>query len=182
MLASMVIIALALVGSEISEPAYVLYYPGIAFGWLAEELNPPVEGTLTDEAGVIATGPNVSGVEYHLHYWQEDLVPNTRKDEWLEERFRSIISPDLLPQILQGTTEWMEGSMASPFRENGSLGLVLVLNFNIILDNGTTTGIGKACAIFCNDYSILFYGIAPISSDADVRSDMLKMISLMYRI
>ncbi len=182
MLASMIIIAVALVSSNTTEPAYVLDYPGIAFGWLSEELNPPVEGTLTDEAGVIASGPNTSGVEYHLYYWQEDLVSNTRKDEWLEERFRSIISPDLLPQILQGTTEWTEGSMASPFREGGSLGLVLVLNFNIIRDDGTITGVGKACAIFCNDYSMLFYGIAPMSSDVDVRSDLIEMISLMYQV
>lgn len=178
----MIIITVALVGSNTTEPAYVLDYPGIAFGWISEELNPPVEGTLTDEAGVIASGPNASGVEYHLYYWQEDLVPNTRKDEWLEERFRSIISPDLLPQILQGTPEWTEGSLASPFRESGSLGLVLVMNFNIILDDGTITGIGKACAIFCNGYSILFYGIAPMSSDADIRSDLVEMISLMYRL
>ena len=182
MLASMIIIMVSLASSNTTEPVYVLDYPGIAFGWLSEELNPPVEGTLTDEAGVIVSGPNASGVEYHLYYWQEDLVSHTRKDEWLEERFRSIISPDLLPHILQGTTEWTEGSMASPFRESGSLGLVLVMNFNIITDDGTITGKGKACAIFCNGYSILFYGIAPMPSDADVRSDLAEMISLMYRV
>ena len=182
MLASTVIIAIVLVGSNTMEPAYVLDYTGIAFGWLSEELNPPVEGTLTDEAGVIVSGPNASGVEYHLYYWQEDLVSHTRKDEWLEERFRSIISPDLLPQILQGEPEWTEGSLSSPFRESGSLGLVPVMNFNIITDDGTMIGKGKTCAIFCNGYSILFYGIAPMSSDADVRSDLARMISLMYRL
>ncbi len=182
MLTSTVIIAIALMGSNETEPVYVLDYPGIAFGWLSMELNPPVEGTLTEEAGVIASGPNSSGVEYHLHYWQEDLVPNTRKDEWLEERFRSIISPDLLPRILMGTPEWTEGSQASPFRESSSLGLVPVMNFNIIIDDGTITGMGKAGAIFCNGYSILFYGIAPMSSDADIRSDLVNMISLMYRV
>lgn len=182
MLSTMIIIAVALVSSNTTEPAYVLDYPGIAFGWLSEELNPPVEGVLTDEAGVIASGPNATGVEYHLYYWQEDLAPHTRKDEWLEERFRSIISPDLLPQILQGTAEWTEGSMASPFRDSGSLGLVPLMNFNIIVSDGTITGMGKVCAIFCNGYSILFYGIAPMSSDADVKTDLVRMISLMYRV
>lgn len=181
MLISTVIIAIALVGSSETEPVYVLDYPGIAFGWLSEEFDLPVEGTLTAEAGVIASGPNASGVDYHLYYWLEDLTPNTRKDDWLEERFRSIISPDLLPQILQGTIEWTEGSLASPFRDSGSLGLVPVMNFNIIEDDGTLTGKGKACAIFCNGYSILFYGIAPMSSDVDIRSDLARMISLMYR-
>lgn len=182
MLASIIIILIALAGSDTTEPAYVLDYPGIAFGWLSEELNPPVEGTLTVEAGVIISGPNASGVEYHLYYWQEDLVSPMRKDQWLEERFRSIISPDILPYILQGTTEWTEGSLASPFRESGSLGLVPEMNFNIIVDDGTITGKGKACAIFCNGYSILFYGIEPMSSDTDVRSDLARMISLMYRV
>ncbi len=181
MLVSTVIIAIALVGSNETEPVYVLDHPGIAFGWLSEELNPPVEGTLTDEAGVIASGPNASGVDYHLYYWQEDLAPNTRKDEWLVERFRSIISPDLLPQILQGSPEWTEGSLASPFRDSGSLGLVPVMNFNIITDDGTLMGMGKTCAIFCNGYSILFYGIAPMSSDTDIRADLDRMISLMYQ-
>ena len=182
MLTSTVIIVIALMGSNETEPAYVLDYPGIAFGWLSEEFNPPVEGTLTVEAGVIASGPNNSGLEYHLYYWQENLVPNTRKDEWLEERFRSIISPDLLPHLLQGTPEWIEGSLASPFRESGSLGLVPVMNFNIVTDEGDIVGKGKSCAIFCNGYSMLFYGIAPMSSDAEIRSDLERMISLMYRI
>lgn len=182
MLISTVIIAIALVGSSETEPVYVLDYPGIAFGWLSEEFDPPVEGTLTAEAGVITSGPNASGVDYRLYYWQEDLAPNTRKDDWLEERFRSIISPDLLPQILQGTTEWTEGSLLSPYRESGSVGLVPDVNFNIIQEDGTLVGKGKACAIFCDGYSILFYGIAPMSADADIRQDLARMISLMYQV
>ncbi|MCK4506576.1 MAG: hypothetical protein KAW14_13260, partial [Candidatus Aegiribacteria sp.] len=87
-----------------------------------------------------------------------------------------------LPHILQGTTEWTEGSLASPFREGGSIGLVPVMNFNIITDDGIMMGKGKTCAIFCEGYSILFYGIVPVSSDTDVRADLVEMISLMYRV
>lgn len=179
---SILAILVALTGSELEEPVYILEYPGLAFGWIVDEFFPPVEGNLTLENGVIVSEPNLSGVEYHLHYWQEDLAENTRKGDWLEERFKSIISPDLAPRLLMGTPIFTEGSMASPHRLEHSVGLVPVMNFNIVTEEGVVIGEGKASAIFRNGYSILFYSIAPITVDIDVRADLDEMVSMMYMV
>jgi len=182
MLTTLTIVALSLTGSEQAEPMYVLEYPGIAFGWLSDEINPPVEGILTDEVGVIASSPNSTGTEYQIHYWKEDLEPNSRKDEWLAERFRNIISPDLLSSLLISDPEWIEGSTASSFWETSSIGLVPVLNFNIINDSGNILGSGRACAVFTEDYSILFYTIFPGAVSTDVKTDFDNIISHLYLI
>ncbi len=180
MLTALAVAALAIIGSEQAEPLYILEYPGIAFDWLPEVLNPPVEGTLTEEAGVVVSGPNSSGIEYRLYYWKEDLETNTRKDEWLNSRFRNIISPDILPSLVIGNIEWIEGSIASPHREGSSLGLIPSLNFNMIGSSGEMLGKGKACAIFTEDYSILLYSLTPGGGSTDIASDFDGMISLMY--
>ncbi len=182
MLTTLMIVALSLTGSEQAEPVYVLEYPGVAFGWLPDEFITPVEGTLTDEAGVIASGPNATGTEYQLHYWKEDIESNTRKDEWLTTRFRNIISPDILPSLLIGTPEWMEGSTTSPFWETRSIGLVPVLNFNMINNSGEILIKGVACAIFSEDYSMLFYMITPGTGSTDVRTGFEYIISQMYMV
>ncbi|NOQ21185.1 MAG: hypothetical protein GQ565_00870 [Candidatus Aegiribacteria sp.] len=180
MLTTLIIVALSLTGSQQAEPVYVLEYPGIAFGWLPDEMNPPVEGTLTEEAGVITSSPNTTGTEYQLHYWKEDLEPNTRKDEWLTRRFRNIISPDIFPSLLIGDPEWIEGSTSSPSWETRSIGLVPVMNFNMINDRGDILSKGVACAIFTEDHSILFYIITPTTASTDVRTGFDYIISQMY--
>ncbi|MCK4807590.1 MAG: hypothetical protein KAT09_08075 [Candidatus Aegiribacteria sp.] len=180
MLTMLIIVVLSLSGSEQAEPEYVLEYPGIAFGLLPDEMNPPVEGTLTDEAGVITSGPNSTGTEYQLHYWKEDLESNTRKDEWLATRFRNIISPDIIPSLIISDPEWIEGSTTSPFREARSVGLVPVLNFNMINDRGVILSKGVACAIFTEDHSILFYIITPATASTDVRTGFDNIISQIY--
>lgn len=180
MLTALIIVSLSLTSFEQAEPMYVLEYPGIAFGWLPDEMNPPVEGTLTDEAGVITSGPNLTGAEYQLHYWKEELEPNTRKDEWLAARFRNIISPDIFPSLIISDPEWMEGSTSSPFWETSSIGLVPILNFNRITDRGEVISKGVACAIYSEDHSILFYFITPATASTDVRTGFDYIISHMY--
>ncbi|MCK5117303.1 MAG: hypothetical protein KAR44_11940 [Candidatus Aegiribacteria sp.] len=179
MLITLIIVTLSLIGSEQAEPAYVLEYPGIAFGLLPDEMNPPVEGTLTDEAGVITSGPNETGTECQLHYWKEDIESNTRKDEWLSTRFSNIISPDIFPSLVISSPEWIEGSTSSPFWETRSIGLVPVLKFNRINSSGDIISRGMACAIFTEDHSILFYIIAPGSS-SNVEAGFENIISQMY--
>ena len=180
MLTTLVIVALSLTGSEQAEQVYVLEYPGIVFGWLPDEMNPPVEGTLTDEAGVITSSPNVTGTEYQLYYWKEDLEPNTRKDEWLSTRFRNIISPDILPSLVISDPEWIEGSTSSSYWETRSIGLVPVLQFNAINNRGDIISKGLACAIFTEDHSILFYIITPATATTDVGTGFEYVISQMY--
>lgn len=174
------VVALSLTGSEQEEPVYILEYPGIAFGWLPDEMNPPVEGTMTDEAGVITGGPNSTGTDYQLHYWKEEIEPNTRKDEWLATRFRNIISPDILSSLIISDPEWIEGSTSSPFWEARSIGLVPVLNFNMINARGTVLSKGAACAIFTENHSILFYTIQPAAASTDIRTEFDHMISQIY--
>lgn len=180
MLTTLIIVALSITGSEQAEPVYVLEFPGIVFGWLPDEMNPPVEGTLTDEAGVITSSPNATGTEYQLHYWKESLESNTRKDEWLSTRFQNIISPDIYPSLLISAPEWIEGSTSSSFWETRSIGLVPILDFNSITDSGDIIGKGVACAIFTEDHSILFYTITPTTASTDVRTGFEHIISQMY--
>ncbi len=180
MLTTLVIVALSITGSEQAEPEYVLQYPGLVFGWLPDELIPPVEGTLTDEAGVITSGPNATGTEYQLHYWKEDLESNTRKDEWLATRFRNIISPDIFPSLVIGNPEWIEGSTSSEFWETRSIGLVPILRFNRITEGGDIISKGMACAIFTGDHSILFYIITPAAATEDIGTGFEYVISQMY--
>jgi len=180
MLTTLLIVTLSLTGSELAEPVYVLEYPGLAFGWLPEEINPPVEGTLTEEAGVITSSPNTAGVEIQLHYWMEDLETDTRKDEWLSQRFQNIISPDILPDIVYGETDWLEGSTSSPYWETRSVGLVPVFNFNVIDETGSILGRGAACALFTEDHSILMYILVPGGNRVSVRSVFDDLISQIY--
>jgi len=180
MLTALIIVALSITGSEQAEPAYVLEYPGLVFGWLPDEMITPVEGTLTDEAGVIASSPNASGTEYQLHYWKEDIESNTRKDEWLSTRFNNIISPDLFPSLVISSPQWIEGSTSSPFWETRSIGLVPVLNFNRINNRGDIISSGEACAIFTEDHSILFYVITSGTVTTDEETAFKHIISQMY--
>lgn len=179
MLTMLTILAVSLNATEPVEPSYVLDYPGIAFGWLPEEMIPPVEGTLTQEAGVV-TGENTSGSIYYLYYWEEDLEDNSRKDEWLSERFEDMISPDLLPSLTLGHVRWIEGSTESPFRETSSVGLVTVMNFNRINDTGEILSIGRTFAVFTEDHSVLFYMMIPYEIYNDADEIFHKIIANMY--
>ena len=180
MVTMLVIVALSLTGSEQAEPGYVLEYPGVVFGWLPDEMQSPVEGTLTDAAGVIASGPNTTGTEYQLHYWKENIESNTRKDEWLSARFRNIISPDLLPSLVISDPEWIEGSTSSVFWETRSIGLVPILRFNRLSNTGDIIATGAACAVFTDDHSILFYVIKPGFASTEEGIGFESIISQMY--
>lgn len=180
MLTLLTIAAVAVTGSELPEPEYVLHRPGLAFEVLPEELVPPVEGTLTEEAGVITSGPNATGIEYRLYYWKENLEQNSRKDEWLTERFRDIISPDILPSLRMGEVNWMEGSTGSSRWESSSIGLVPAVTFNMINSSGAVMGRGRACAIFPGEYSVLLYGIAPYAADMDIVEALDEMVAGIY--
>jgi len=177
---ALMLITVAIGWSVEDIPAYVLEYPGIAFGELPPDLDTPVEGTLDEISGVVQSAPNATGTEYRILYWQEDLAPSTRKADWLVERLQTVMSPDMAADLLIGTTEWIEGSMASPYRETSSVGLIPTVNFNIVTDNGSITGMGKAAAIFRNGYSVLLYAVTPGGSWIDVRTALDDMLSEAY--
>jgi len=177
---ALMLITVALGSSAEDLPAYILEYPGIAFGVFPAELDSPVEGTLDDASGEVQSAPNSTGTEYRILYWQEDLAPSTRKADWLVERLRTVMSPDMAAGLLMGTPEWVEGSMASPYRETSSVGLIPTVNFNIITDNGSVSGMGKAAAIFRNGYSVLLYAVTPGGSRIDVRTALDELLSKAY--
>jgi hypothetical protein len=156
-----VLLILAAAVASADDPAYVLDFPGIAFGWLPTELDPPVEGTLTEEAGAVASSPTTQGTEYHISYRIEN--PGTGSaGAWLEERIQSVIPPDMPGIMRLGDTTWDQGSSRSPHWENASVGLVVEVNFNFITESGNVLANGRAVGLFVGDYSILVYGISPL--------------------
>jgi len=179
MLLFMTIMTVALTGTD-TEPVFVLDHPGVAFGSMPLELEEPVTGNLNPEAGVMESSPNATGTEFHVMYWLEEPIDTGARSQWLEERLQTVLPPDILPQIILGSPDWMEGSVASPQRESGSLGLMPTLNFNIVEENGAVLGAGRAAAFFRGGYSVLIYCIAPASQSAFVRDNLDAMISQMY--
>jgi len=174
-------LALSLVTAVIAEePMYVLEYPGIAFDWLTAELSPPVEGTLSEESGSVASAANTVGVEYHFHYWLEEMTGNDRHGDWLTERLQSVLPPDSQEGLQIGDLTWSEGSMKSPHRLTSSLGLVTSVNFNFITESGTVLARGKAYAVFVNGYSILLWGIAPPAVTPTTGNVLDEIISWAY--
>jgi len=162
------------------EPLYVLESPGIAFDWLTSELNPPVEGTLSEESGSIASSATSSGVEYHFDYWLEEMTGSDRIGDWLTERLQSVLPPDSQEDLQIGDLTWSEGSMKSPHRSTSSLGLVVSVNFNFITENGTVIARGKAYAIFVNDYSVLLWGISPAAVTPTAGNVLDEIVSWAY--
>ena len=179
MLLILSMIAIALVGSDV-EPVYVLEYPGVAFGWLPEEMLSVEEGTLTEDAGVVTSPPNAHGSEFRIYYWEEELEPNTRKDLWLSNRFRSTVSPDILPSLLISSPSWEEGSTLSPMWETSSVGLIPVIDFNMIAPDGDIIGRGRACAVFTDNHSILIYSMIPYESPTEAAEAMNMLVGNMY--
>jgi len=175
----MTALAVALTGTDV-EPVYVLEHPGVAFGSMPLELEEPVTGNLTVEAGVLESSPNTSGTEYHVMYWLEDPIDTSGKTLWLAERLQTVLPPDVHPQIILGDPDWIEGSTDSPHRGTSSLGLMPTLNFNIVAENGVVLGAGRSAAFFRNGYSVLIYCIAPANQSAFVRDNLDAMISQMY--
>jgi len=176
----MILAAVSLQASGDSEPLYVLESPGMAFGYLAEEMDPPLEGVLDEESGSITSGPNSSGIEYRLYYWRQELDPNLRRGDWLTERLASILPPDQAEMLVLGDITWAEGSMLSPYRETSSIGLMPSVNFNLVDEQGNVLGMGRATAAFRNGYSVLFYGLAPFGTLSGVREELDGMVAYMY--
>ncbi|MBD3278135.1 MAG: hypothetical protein GF388_07540 [Candidatus Aegiribacteria sp.] len=182
MLLVLAISALSLISVPESQPVYVLDLPGVVFDWLPEEMDPPVEGILQEDAGVITSAETESGTQYKLHYWMEELEPNTRKDEWLENRFRDIVPPELFSSMVIGDVDWTETSMESPFRETASLGLATILNFNILDEEYAVAARGMACAVFTDDYSILLYGFVPVTAEGDIHENFNRILGNIYSV
>ncbi len=162
------------------EAEYVLDHPGIALGYLAPELDPPLEGTLTEESGSIISNPNPDGVEYRIYYWREDADPDMRRGDWLVERLTSTLPPDQAGQLVFGDMGWTEGSMLSPWRESASMGLMPVISFNLVGESGGIVGLGRATAAFWNGYSVLLYGLAPFGTMSGVREELDTMVGHMH--
>ncbi|MDM7993308.1 MAG: hypothetical protein QUS11_08345 [Candidatus Fermentibacter sp.] len=160
-------------------PIYTLEYPGFVFEWLPGSMNPPVEGSIDEESGAVAASPSAEGFDLRIHYWRES-IPMEDRAQWLTGRVMSELSPEALEMLLMGEVSWLEGSMESSERTGGSVGLVVAVNFNIITENGSVRGRGRAYGVFTDEYSLLVYGLAPFETCGTIGSTVDSIISHMH--
>ncbi len=160
---------------------YTLEHPGFVFEWLPASMNPPVEGILTEESGAVAASASTDGFDLRIHYWRES-IPMEDRTQWLTGRVMSELPPEALEMLLMGDVSWLEGSMESSERTEGSVGLVVAVNFNIITENGSVRGRGRAYGVFTDEYALLVYGIAPFETCGTLGSTVDAIVSHMSAI
>lgn len=180
MFTALMILAGALTASgNGSGAAYELEYPGFVFEWLPGSMAPPVEGTLSEESGAVAASPSQEGFDLRIHYWRES-IPSEERTEWLTGRVMSELPPDALDMLLMGDVSWQEGSMESSARAEGSVGLVVAVNFNIITEDGSVHGRGRAYGVFTDEYSLLVFGLGPFENCGTLGSTVDAIVSHMH--
>ncbi len=160
-----------------NEPVYVMENPGIAFGWLPRELDPPAEGTMTRESGAIASYPGSQGYDFHLHYWfQEEDLNSAEKGIWLRQKLEALLPPDVTSNIVFGAMNWVEGSTAVSHLGLRSVGLTTSVNFNMLSENSVVYR-GCAYGIFRDGYRVLIYGLAPNNASPAIGEIMELIIA-----
>jgi hypothetical protein len=159
---------------------YTLEHPGLVFSALPPELADPVEGSLTDEVGAIASAPTDNGVEFHLKYWKLQARPGFNQGIWLREKFLSELSLPEGHEVLLGRVDFTQGSMETGYLEARSLGLVALMNFTILSDEDWLVGGGTAAGIFRNGYGTLLFGMAPQEELNYAKSAVRSLIDYMY--
>lgn len=159
--------------------AYTLEYPGFVFEWLPESMTPPVEGSLTEASGAVAGSASSEGFDLRLHYWRESIAMEDRA-EWLTGRVMSELPPEALDLLLMGEVSWVEGSIESSDRTDGSVGLAVAVNFNLITENGSVRGRGRAYGVFTDEYSLLVFGLAPFENCGTIGSMVDSIVSRMH--
>lgn len=170
---------LASVSNGADNRQYTLENPGFVFEWLPSCMQPPVEGTLSPESGVAVSNPSDDGTEFHLRYWEEEIPTEARAD-WLIQRLRSELAPDVVENLLTGDVTWLEGGLESGERGSSSVGLVVALNFNIITETGNIRGHGRVYGVFRNGYSLLVFGIAPFESSSSLVESVDRIVSMLH--
>lgn len=170
-----ILLMTALISSASPQPAYVMEVPGIAFGWLPREINPPVEGALGTESGTLVSGPGSQGYDYRIHYWRLDTeLSTTDRALWLRQKLESHLPPDVLESVVFGSMNWLEGSTAVAHLNLRSVGLCAAVNFNMV-SGGSVLFRGRAVGIFRDGYAVLVYGMAPMDARPAV-TDVIDMI------
>ncbi len=156
------VILLTMLATTVSaEPAYVIEYPGLAFGWLPGELTPPAEGVINAETGVIASRPGSQGYDYRIHYWQlEEELSSVDRGQWLRQNLEAVLPPDITTGVVFGSMNWAEGSTAVSHLGVRSIGLTASVNFNL-LSGSNVMYRGCAYGVFRDGYAVLIYGMAP---------------------
>jgi hypothetical protein len=167
--------ALAWAAGE-SQP-YTLEYPGVVFEWLPSQLASPVAGTLDEESGSVASPATTDGSEYHFCYWKEDIPLGEARETWMETRLPSVLPAGFGDHLQLGDLNWTEGSQLSEYRNSRSLGLVLMVNFNVIDEAGSVLGRGRAYGAFREGYSLLLYCIAPTEASFDAVANLDGIIA-----
>ncbi|MBD3369375.1 hypothetical protein GF402_03315 [Candidatus Fermentibacteria bacterium] len=174
------LLILTAVGAEEPPELYALEYPGLVFAALPPELAEPVEGSLTEEVGAIASPPTDNGVEFHLKYWKLQSNPGFNPGLWLREKFDSELSLPDGHEVLLGKVEYVQGSMETGYLEERSLGLVCLMNFTITSEEDWLEGGGAAAGIFRNGYCTLLYSMAPEEELNYAKNSVRSLIDYMY--
>lgn len=159
---------------------YELYYPGLAFEYISPAFNPPVEGELTEETGIVVSTENPDGIVYFLKYSLCEELPSNERPDWLTVNLLSSFSTDERDRISTGEVLWREGSLKTEHRDISSAGLVCYMDFRMLNDPGGISGKGRAYAIFRNGYSTLFYCFAPIEFSYVEIEELDEIINFMY--
>ncbi len=179
---ALVIAALTLTTPAGQEPAFILEAPGIAFSALPPELGQPVLGEMTEESGHVESAPNEMGVTYRIDYRTLQAGPSFRRGDWLTQQLHSSIITEE-GQVLQVSDDvkWTEGSRSTGHREQGSVGLVPWVNFNVIeAETGTVLIAGRSAAVFRNGYVTRFTVIAPPEHTEYARRSLSHLLDLIY--
>jgi hypothetical protein len=179
---ALVIAALTLTPSPGEAPVYVLEHPGIAFSALPPELAEPVPGEMTEESGHLESAPNDLGVTYRIDYTTLETGPGFRRGDWLTQHLESSIIPGEGERVrVSDEVKWMEGSKSTDYREEGSVGLVPWINFNVIdRDTGDVLVAGRSAAVFRNGYVTQFTVIAPMEHTQYARQSLIHLMDLIY--
>jgi hypothetical protein len=168
--------------SPADDPVMVLEAPGIAFSALPPELAEPVYGEMTEESGYLESAPNDLGLTYQIDYRRLEEEPGFRRGDWLVEQVRgSIITEE--DQLLQLSDEvkWAEGSRQTEHRNQGSVGLVPWVNFNVIRSsNGAILFSGRSAAVFRSGYVTRLTVISPPDHTAYARESLMQLLDRIY--
>lgn len=172
------ILFLAVLSASVQpEPVYLIEHPGIAFGWLPRELNPPVEGVMTSETGAIASLPGSQGYDFHIYYWlQREELNSFERGLWLRQKLDSVLPPDITPNVVYGAMNWVEGSSAVSHLGLRPVGLTTSVNFNMLSGNSVLYR-GCAYGIFRDGYRVLIYGMAPNDASPSIGEIMEFIIA-----
>ena len=181
---ALAIAALTMTVSAEDPPVLTLEAPGLAFAALPPELAQPIMGELTEESGLVESGPTDNGVTYRISYSPLEVDQHFRKADWLTQQLQARIITDADEHLrVSDEIHWTEGSRDSGHWERSSVGLVPWVNFNVIYtESGAVRACGMAAAVFKEGYVTMLTVIAPMEHAQYARESLARLLGYIYMI